>query len=358
MYQLPKTVDSHFLVRILENNVTQEEKEFFNTWLHESEENKEEFSNVALLWDITGKSITPAPPDINVQWEHIEQRISESTINHLPRVRKDSRTKTTKKHNHSRQKKEFTAMIIQSFNIIFISSLLFWFFSTVQPTEHERKQPIVTQDSELTYYERITEKGKQAAMTLGDGTRIFLNSESSLLYPSVFSDTARVVTLNGEAYFKVQEDITPFIVLCGDVMTMVTGTEFNIRNRDNLVNVVVASGSVKTFSNEDVKGVDLKKGEKVTYSRTSGFSSKQYIDLNKELAWRYNKFFFDNTPLDEVMEEIGRYYNLKVVFNNYVATSKSLTGEFSADDFQQIISIIELTLDVDITYTSTKILIN
>ncbi|RPI66110.1 MAG: hypothetical protein EHM47_17440 [Ignavibacteriales bacterium] len=80
---LPKTIDSQFLVRIIRNEAGPEEREYFEKWLEESEENKEEFSSLLLLWDKFKYSHLPSVPQTEKQWEKIEKAIS-GTVHPFP----------------------------------------------------------------------------------------------------------------------------------------------------------------------------------------------------------------------------------------------------------------------------------
>ena len=68
----PKSLDSQFLIRVIRNEVSPEEKEFFNAWLSESDQNKEEFGNLVLLWDLAEQSKTSSLPDQEQQWKEIQ----------------------------------------------------------------------------------------------------------------------------------------------------------------------------------------------------------------------------------------------------------------------------------------------
>ncbi|MBQ8502481.1 MAG: FecR domain-containing protein [Bacteroides sp.] len=182
---------------------------------------------------------------------------------------------------------------------------------------------------EINYFERNSSPAKVATQThilhipygqmfklvLSDGTEVFLNAGSRLIYPTRFLRKERIVTLEGEAYFKVAKDKTrPFIVQSGNVQTRVLGTEFNISSYSaSDVHVTLIEGSVQVETSDSLRiitpGQDL-------CVRKDGTISVEEIDLHSYMYWRDGYFYFDNLPLVEVLQSIGRWYNVGVEFHN------------------------------------------
>lgn len=352
-----KSLDSQFLIRIIRNEASPEEKEYFLAWLAESNQNKEEFGNLVLLWDMADQSHVSQVPDSNSQWREIDNQITNKLIEEQKKstaVQSESDKKTLQVTSHHR-KQDFAwlyrtaAVIVISVGLTFLAK---WNNQEVQPTTN------VLESANPAFYELITQKGERKTFPLGDGTIVYLNSGSKLIYPKVFAESSREVELVGEAYFSVMPDKErPFIVKSGKMNTEVTGTEFNVRYRNKKVNIVVAKGSVKTFLESSNKSIDLTKGQMVSYSESRGFSSPVRANLNHYLAWRNNQFSFEHSPLKEVMDEIERYYNLNIIYKDETVKNKLLTGVFAADSLDQILSVISLTLDVTIEYKGSKVTI-
>lgn len=166
-------------------------------------------------------------------------------------------------------------------------------------------------------------QGKVAKIVLPDGSRVWLNARSSLIYPNKFLPSqSRKVKLNGEAYFEVAHDKSrPFIVETEKIQTRVLGTSFNIRsyNDENPV-VTLVSGSVEVSSS---KGADkrassiiLKPGQQ--WLRVDGQWMTKDVDTKVFTCWRDELFYFDGQTLREIMVEIGRWYNMTVLLDNNV----------------------------------------
>ena len=163
--------------------------------------------------------------------------------------------------------------------------------------------------------------GKVVTITLPDGSRVWLNACSRLVYPERFSKTGpRIVRLDGEAYFQVAEDKErPFIVDCGELQTTVLGTAFNVRNfTGEPLNITLVTGSVMVSvdgsTNQADKGTVLQPGQQFTLDHSK--SSVKEVETESYVAWKEGLFYFDNQTLRELMVEIGRWYNMNVVFED------------------------------------------
>lgn len=384
MKRFPKILDSHFILRILKNDVSPEEKEYFNSWLEESDENKEEFGSIALIWDKAGKSKTPNPPDPQWQWEKIQFEIWESTpsgeaidqksvaesqpsknifsrpdrmnlnISYLPSgipTKRRIRTPLRGKKNYLGKSNLFY-LTLRVAAALFISLGIYILFS--QTKIHIEPQQKQTNNT----YNFITKKGERATIPLSDGSIIFMNSDSRLIYPQFFSDSIRLVELLGEAFFSVKSNANqPFIVKTGNSFTEVVGTEFNIRFRDNRLNVIVTKGKISLYNGDHQERISVNKGELITYDNSSGFSRPRKVDIKSYIAWRENQLAFIKSPFTEVLNEIERQFNVNITIKNLGSKNKTLTGFFDADSLDEVLSKIALAMDVHIKRDGDKIIV-
>lgn len=162
-----------------------------------------------------------------------------------------------------------------------------------------------------------TPRGKTFEVVLADGSKIWLNADSRLEYPSRFVGAKRVVKLYGEAYFQVaKNESQPFIVETDGLQTMVLGTEFNVRSyKDSPSHVTLIEGSVKVSDIDNKYCVMLKPSENVRLLDDGTFSL-QKVDVDKYIYWRDGFFYFDNMSFADIMQDIGRWYNVNVIFEN------------------------------------------
>lgn len=158
--------------------------------------------------------------------------------------------------------------------------------------------------------------GYDATVTLPDGSVAYMHPGSRLKFPTKFTGECRQVILEGECYFKVTHDEEhPFVVEANDVFTTVLGTEFNVSTNSNGSAVVtLVNGSVRVNDMNSDAEMRIVPGQQVTL-RSNRFVAKS-VDTSVYEAWRDGFFCYDNMPLSEVMEAIGRNYNMTVQFEN------------------------------------------
>ncbi len=341
-----KIIDAQFIIRIIKNEVTDEERELFNQWLEESDENKEVFGKIALLWDKIDNLPTPLSPDLNNEWEKLRKRISESEKSYsekfyriftISRANSDPSQNKQTKYFSQLYKKQIVFTRVAA--IILISFIAYLFIS--YPLNKNTENKI----AKTKFYEFITPKGERATIPLADGSIVYLNAESKLTYPQFFDGVKKFLKLEGEAYFSVKSDPEkPFVVQTGDKFTEVKGTEFNIRFRKNKLSVVVTKGVVILYNQDSSKFIGLRKGELII-STTNGFTQPIKVDTRLYTAWRENKLSFVATPLSDVLEEIERFYNVEIVCKNRKILKRTLTGYFDSNSLDEILTKISLALD-------------
>lgn len=363
MELMSKIIDSHFLIKIIKNESSEEDKKLFENWLNESDENKEEFGTLVLLWKKVADSQMPTLPDQILQWEKIRAELTQLSNPVEQETKSNTALRLVKpEHKYFNFKlkegiREYAwALKVAAVLVIFIS-IPFLFFINKSRDLSQQTKPFVNSQSEILYAVEA-EKGVRKTILLPDESLVYLNVDSKLTYPEKFTDSTRIVELEGEAYFNVSHDVSrPFKVICRNTVTVVKGTEFNIKNRNDEVSIVLTKGIVETFKKDSNVGIELKKGEMITFDEKLGFSKPVKANINHYLAWRKGKFSFSHTSLENVMDEIGRYYNIEVEFRNQSERSKIITGVFDADSLEHIFSIIGLTLDIKIDLSGSKVIV-
>lgn len=168
-----------------------------------------------------------------------------------------------------------------------------------------------------------TPSNATAEVVLADGSVVSVNAGSRLVYPQKFTGATREVELQGEAYFKVKHDERyPFIVKANGISTKVLGTEFNVRSYSkNDTHVTLLQGSVlvsllssNASSAQPSMSKRLKPGEDA--SLQGGFLSVHAVDTEIYTAWKNGEFYFDNESLLDIAKEIGKWYNVSVIFRS------------------------------------------
>lgn len=209
---------------------------------------------------------------------------------------------------------------------------------TVFDLSYKRKEKkdmisLNAQDTFLTYTSSSNQQatlsvpeGKHYTITLSDGSRVYMNSSSSINFPLSFDDSSRKVSLSGEAYFEVAHDAKrPFTVSASNAKVSVLGTAFNVNSYDKEHPVVaLVTGGVRFDAGKQSQV--LKPGQAGFYTGkgidTTNFSSR---DL---LGWRKGLFTFHDISLEDLCRMIPRWFGRKIVIDQAATGKRHCTGDF------------------------------
>ena len=199
--------------------------------------------------------------------------------------------------------------------------------------------------SAAQYSEIRIPRGGEYKVVLPDGTVVWLNAESSLRFPTVFTGKERKVYAKGELYFDVKHDeAKPFIVeVEKDYVVRVLGTEFNLRAYgESSRATTLVKGRVQ------VKGADnavvLKPGQQAFEAPGTNDLEVLDVDVAPYVAWHEGKFHFVHVSLKDIMEELSRWYDVQVIFENPAVMNECFTIEMQRfDDFNKVLRLIERT---------------
>jgi hypothetical protein len=207
-----------------------------------------------------------------------------------------------------------------------------------------------------------TPKGGKFQVRLPDGSKVWLNSASTLSYPTAFTGSERKVKLKGEAYFEIASNKKiPFRVESDGQIVEVLGTHFNINSYDDedFTKTTLLEGSVKVIlhSKSDVLGKTrmLKPGEQsLTNSSQSGIRIEN-ADTEKAVAWKNGYFKFKNTPIQQIMREVERWYDVELVYEGTMPTDE-FTGFISNEvNISGVLKILEQSGGVKFSVKGKKI---
>ena len=165
--------------------------------------------------------------------------------------------------------------------------------------------------TEVVYNTIQTPVGGKFQLNLADGSKVWLNSESSLRFPVFFSGDSREVELEGEAYFEVSKDQRKkFSVRSGNQTVEVLGTHFNINAYANepSITTTLIEGAVRVIELNTNKSQILKPGEQAVVSKDIKVQRKE--DTQADLAWKEGYFYFENADIETVMRQLGRAYGI------------------------------------------------
>jgi transmembrane sensor len=203
-----------------------------------------------------------------------------------------------------------------------------------------------------------TPGGMQFAVTLADGSKVRLNASSSLRFPVYFSGNKREVYLTGEAFFDVVADPSnPFIVHVNDEAVQALGTSFNIKAypEESSSKTTLLTGAVNVQLPAATK--TLRIGEQLHYNPSKHQSWVSEVNVETVTAWKEGLFLFENERIDDIMLEIGRWYNMKVVFSSG-NVSRKFSGKIDRTrKIDDVLKLLDLTGAMNFRIINNQIMV-
>ena len=214
-------------------------------------------------------------------------------------------------------------------------------------------------EDQISYNTLSTARGEQSPypLVLADGTKVWLNAESSITFPTAFPGKERIVSVTGEAIFEVAHNAAhPFKINVAGQTVEDIGTEFNINAYadEPTVNVTLSSGKARIIRNGHE--AILNPGQAaVTTANTDNIKIKD-ADLDVAFAWKNGQFLYDNEPLSSVMRQVSRWYDVNVIFDG-ADPNKLFGGGISRyKNVSQVLRKLELTGGVHFTIEGRRVI--
>lgn len=247
------------IAKKLSGELSSEEEKQLSLWLNTDSANQEKLKAAEYIWKTSGSLTSDFEPNTEKAWLSLKERIENSG--------------KTKPFPVGRL---VWLKIAAAIAVIIMMGFLVKYMVNIKDSTGPVLAEIVTTDSVKVFY-------------LSDKTRISLNKNSRFTYPEKFTDSLRIVSLAGEAFFEVTADShKPFIIQAGQTKTRVLGTSFNIKahEKDEDVQVTVVSGKVQLEieNNTETQPVMLDAGDEVFYNKNSA-SIKKQKSKNTDFMW-------------------------------------------------------------------------
>ena len=204
----------------------------------------------------------------------------------------------------------------------------------------------------------IVPRGGEFTLTLSDGTRVWLNSDSQLTYPVNFTDSTREVTISGEAYFSVNRSTAPFIVKTDRGDITVLGTEFNVNNypgnRETITTLV--NGKIAYLTPDGEKFILTPKQQIVI--KQDGQKEIKTVDTRYATSWKTGMFLFQEMRLEDIMNQLERWYDIHVFYTEERVKDLHFSGDLSRfKNIGTFIEMFEKSSDVKIEVRGKNIIV-
>ncbi|MGV8138427.1 MAG: FecR family protein [Mangrovibacterium sp.] len=195
--------------------------------------------------------------------------------------------------------------------------------------------------------------GEVKVVTLPDGSKVWLNAQSSLTYPKEFKGQFRKVSMNGEIYFNVKHDNEhPFIVQSDHIQVKVLGTDFLVSDHINepVIDTYLAKGSIDLELKKLKKTMRLVPGDEISYDK----ESLTFVKLNNPNlsidSWRYGKLSFYNESLFEIARKLERKFGKEIRVDENVG-DMNFTADFESETLEQILKFFSVGSQLQFTTT-------
>ncbi len=319
MNNLPENITPEMLLAFLTQQISEEDAVVVQNWLDASAENQQYFEQLKTIWEESGK-LHPAPVDVDTDmaWNKLSQKISNYEQNQV----------NIKKVPVYKLFVRVAAVVIP---IMIIASLYFIYFQSPKM---------------LT----LASNAQNSTDTLTDGTIVYLNHHSKLVYPEKFSKN-REVTMQGEIFFDVKHDESkPFIIHAGNTFVKVLGTSFNVNASDsNTIEVFVKTGHVLFSISNDTSSVILYPGDKGIYDIPANQIRKIKPEDENDLFWKNKVLVFNRTALQDVAHTLKKYYNIDFSFKKEALKDLHFSATFNNQPIDTIVNIISGTFGITIS---------
>ncbi|MFO7823490.1 MAG: FecR domain-containing protein, partial [Cyclobacterium sp.] len=262
---------------------------------------------------------------------------SSSTLRHF-----ESRKSTG--YHRSMQFYRLVGILVVAFTLSFLVNVFF-----PQPVPKIVEIPVV-------YEEHVAPPGVKSNLTLQDGSKVILNSGSSLRYIKNFEPHQRIVELRGEAFFEIaKETERPFTVRTGPVSTTALGTSFNIKAYDNKsLDISLLTGRVLVQRDSVLsQPVNLQKGEGLEIDLNHQEMKRVIFDQDRVLAWTKKTIVFDQSPMWEIKRVLENWYGVSIRFSNSPHPNLEVSGRFQDQTLKNVLEGLsysarfEFTIDKD-----------
>ncbi len=335
-------MDENILIRVIRGEATEHENTKVLEWIKESEENRKEFSELKMMW-----TIASAPDELAQEIE-------------LQYFKKDF----LKLSVFSVKDRTFWygfAFAASAAIIILFIGLFSGIFGSHSNNLSDKKE--LANHISVNQRHMYTNKGVKGKVVLPDGSTVWLNSDSKLIYPDIFSDDIREVEISGEAYFEVVKDsIKPMIVKASKGFVIkVLGTIFSVKSYENDLEskAILYNGSIKLITDPNRDGqevvIDLKPNDCAIIGG-DGTTRITQIDKRNDIAWLKGEIVFEDTPMSEVLKVIERWYGKDFNVKDSTFFKYKLNATFKSESLVQILDIISLCTSIKYRIEDEKII--
>lgn len=334
------------LVKYFDGTITDEELSILSEWIEESEKNKEEFLTMYRIWNSLEFIKYKGNIDIDQELDTFRKRIFVEKVK--PKSNKNTRIViltafavacaviaalifNMNNHHISDKPEDIMSFVNTSMTTNFTTSKDIQLILSddnkvdldAESADIQYKDDRITMDDgkniskekSSNFNQLLIPFGKRSSITFSDGTKVWANAGTHLVYPVEFNNEKREIFVDGQIYLDVAKDANrPFIVKTKDMDIKVLGTKFNITaySKENDNNIVLVSGKVNILNRKTNNNATLTPNKIYKYNKSSLNEEINDVDVNLYTSWIDGKYIFNKESFDVVISRISMYYGVSV----------------------------------------------
>lgn len=333
---------SELIAKFLAGESSLSDKEALFAWTQEDEANRQFYEEIEQVWNMTnGADAAPFDTDLDDAWAKIDRGTGPSAnqlptnLPPLPEELEPSSARIvplSKRIQHWRVAAAILLLAVAG---------LWW-------TTQQTAAPSLVEIQTLS--------GEKKEISLPDGSHVWLNENSRLVYAEDF--TIRNLNLEGEAFFAVERmEESPFTISSGEATTQVLGTSFNVRAYplEENIEVTVETGKVALALAANAEAaVELPAGTSGIVIKKEERVERIEEKISNALAWKTLKLDFDDDPMEEVISTLERYFGTEIIVTDQRINACPYTSTFDQPDLDSILDIIGASVGFEVRKEGAK----
>ena len=330
MDQTPQEIKA-LIIRFLQRETTEAEIAVLQAWIREDDVHRQYFDEINVTYQTTVTLGRFNPEKIDAAWKSLDQRIQEDKRSNDPSFVSPFLRRTFLK----------VAATISLIALVSYVLHVFW------------NQTSLSRGAVVYHSKNLATR-----VDLPDGSKVWLNTNSSLEYDNGFGIVHRKVVLTGEAFFDVEKSQQDFIVSTKTISIYVKGTRFNVQAYDDSdVRTTLEEGKVELKVKGGQELYSMKPGDQITVNTDLKKVVKDKVDPSDYSAWKEERLVFDNVPLSDIVLKLESRYKVNIVIDTALAQRERLTMTIEHETIDEVMELIRLSSQVKYKKEKSQIVI-
>lgn len=335
-------MDKKTIKRFLNDELPESEKQHVFHWLSSHENEHEVNAILKKHWEEVNKEVPMADVNLDRVFGRVLDDMQQEKVISINR-----NEETQREAGRDRQSTAIIPVLMKYAAVVLFTLGLGYMIWEQGVFEDETK--------EVAIIVKETTRGHKSQILMKDGSKIHLNAESSLSYNEEFGETNRDLFLKGEAYFEVAKNKKlPFRVVANNTLTTAVGTAFNISayEESQVTSISLTEGRINITPAEvmdaEIPTVKLNPGEEFKVGEDLNAGLVRAFDESKVISWKDNVLLFENSSMEELISNLERWYNVKVVVlePSRMAGIRA-NGKFDNESLENVLRILSYSLKFD-----------